>query len=99
MSDVVYNKEVRARIRLALAAYAYEFEDAPIMGDDEFDKLALQINPKIPTGNRKLDSFFRKHFSPDTGMWIHKHPERNKLQQLYKRIRVLTQKTNKGQTK
>ena len=31
------NQEIRNRIRLSVAAYAYEYKDDPIMSDDEFD--------------------------------------------------------------
>ena len=34
------NQEIRNRIRLSVAAYAYEYKDDPIMSDDDFDKLA-----------------------------------------------------------
>lgn len=78
------NQEIRNRIILAVAAYAYEYMDDPIMSDTEFDQLALKINPNEKTGNRKLDNFFKKHFMPDTGMWIHKHPEKEKLEFIYK---------------
>ena len=77
------NQEIRNRIRLSVAAYAYEYKDDPIMSDDDFDKLAKKINPEEKTGNRKLDNFFKKEFSADTGMWIHRHPEKNKLEQIY----------------
>ena len=77
------NQEIRNRIILAVAAYAYEYMDDPIMSDTEFDQLALKINPNEKTGNRKLDNFFKKHFMPDTGMWIHKHPEKEKLKFIY----------------
>ena len=78
------NQEIRNRIRLSVAAYAYEYMDDPIMSDTEFDQLALKINPNEKTGNRKLDNFFKKHFMPDTGMWIHQHPEKEKLKYIYK---------------
>lgn len=77
------NPEIRNRIRLAVAAYAYEYIDDPIMSDADFDSLARSISPEEKTGNRKLDNFFRKHFQPDTGMWIHKHPEKDKLRHIY----------------
>ena len=77
------NQEIRNRIRLSVAAYAYEYMDDPIMSDTDFDALALKINPNENTGNRKLDNFFKKEFMPDTGMWIHKHPEKEKLKNLY----------------
>lgn len=84
MADV--EQERRNRIRLSLAAYAYELENKSIISDDEFDKLSLQIDPKISTGNIKLDKFFRKQFDPSTGMWIYKHPELDKLQRLYRSL-------------
>jgi hypothetical protein len=82
--DVDYSKEIRNRIKLSVAAYAYEYHDDPIMSDAEFDKLALQINKKTKTGNALLDTFFSTRFMPDTGMWIRKHPEQRKLEHLYK---------------
>ena len=77
------NPEIRNRIRLSVAAYAYEYRDDAIMSDAEFDELALKIKPEEKTGNRKLDNFFKKHFQPDTGMWIHAHPETEKLSNIY----------------
>ena len=71
------------RIRLSVAAYAYEFESTSIMPDGEFDKLSLEVDPKITTGNRKLDAFFRREFHPDTGQWVHKHPEKHKLKHIF----------------
>ena len=53
------------------------------MSDAEFDDLAKYINIEEKTGNRKLDNFFKKHFQPDTGMWIHQHPEKQKLKHIY----------------
>ena len=78
------NQEIKNRIKLSIAAYAYEYKSDPIMSDDDFDQLALRINPQEKTGNIKLDNFFRKHFATDTGLWVRKHPELNKLEWLYK---------------
>jgi hypothetical protein len=77
------NPEIRNRIRLAVAAYAYEFENDPIMSDAEFDALATEINDWVATGNKKLDVFFRDKFLPDTGMWVHSHPDIPGLRRLY----------------
>lgn len=66
--------ERRNRIRLTLAAYAYEYDDNPIMSDAEFDELSRKINPKIATGHKQHDKFFREKFDPNTGMWIRQHP-------------------------
>jgi len=78
------NQEIRNRIKLSVAAYAYEFLNDSIMSDHDFDQLSLQINPQQETGNKKMDDFFKKHFKPDTGMWIRAHPEIGKLNYLYK---------------
>ena len=76
-------KEVRARILLSVAAYAYEYKSDSIMSDGEYDSLSLKINKDMKTGNDKMDKFFKTKFDPDTGQWIHAHPERNKIEKIY----------------
>lgn len=75
------------RIRLAFAAAAYEFDADPILSDEEFDSLSKKIRPSMSTLEahhtrtstinriKRLDEYFAEKFSPDTGMWIHDHPE------------------------
>lgn len=75
--------ERKNRQRLALAAYAYEFKADSIMSDDEFDKLSLKIRPQMKTGNELIDKFYREQFHPDTGQWIHDHPELDKVAAIY----------------
>jgi hypothetical protein len=75
--------ERRNRIRLSVAAYAYEVHDDPIMSDSEFDDLANKINVQKTTGNEIMDDFFREEFSPHTGQWIHKHPNKLRLENIY----------------
>ena len=77
--------ERRNRIRLSVAAFAYEFESDSIMSDGNFDSLAEAIDLRISTENEKLDEFFRAQFSPFTGQWIHDHPELDKLKKIYDR--------------
>jgi len=77
--------EVRKRIRAAVAAYAYEIMDTPIMGDQSFDKLVQSINPKMGTCHPLLDEFFASKFSPMTGMWIHEHPQLERIKSIYHR--------------
>ena len=77
--------ERRNRIRLSVAAYAYEFEDDSIMSDGNFDALAQAIDVTMDTGNEQMDMFFREQFSPHTEQWIHDHPELDRLRILYKR--------------
>jgi len=76
-------KETRNRIRLSVAAYTYEVYDDPIMSDAEFDQLAEKINVQVVTGNEVMDDFFREHFSLHTGQWIHKHPNKAGLDNVY----------------
>jgi hypothetical protein len=86
--------ERRKRIKLAIAAYAYELESDSIMSDGDFDKLCLEIHPHMSTVEdhhdektikryKKLDKFWSKEFQPDTGQWIHKHPERELVKHIY----------------
>lgn len=78
-------REVRRRIGLSVAAFAYEIADAPIMTDGTFDWLAGQISPKMGTCHPIVDEFFAWRFSPMTGMWIHEHPELAGIERTYKR--------------
>lgn len=86
--------ERRKRIRLAVAAYAYEFDSDSIMSDGDFDKLCLEINPHMSTVEnhhnedtikryKVLDAFWNEEFQPDTGQWIHKHPELELVKSTY----------------
>lgn len=79
--------ERRNRIILSIAAYSYEFESESFISDADYDELSRRIRPDMKTGNPKLDKFFQTEFGTDTGMWIHKHPELNKLKRLYDRIK------------
>lgn len=75
--------ERRNRIRLAVFAYAYEFENDSLVSDGEFDRMSEQVDPKIKTGNKLLDTFFTRKFDACTGQWIHDHPELDKIRKLY----------------
>jgi len=78
-------RQRRIRIRLSIAAYAYEFDDQSIMSDAEFDELSNEVIPNIATGHEVMDKFFKEEFEPDTGMWIRKHPELERITDLYER--------------
>jgi hypothetical protein len=75
--------QVFLRIKLSIAAYAYEFCDNSIMSDAQFDEMCGDINPLIKTGNKVMDKFFKEKFDPSTGQWIHSHPELDKIKHLY----------------
>ena len=77
--------ETKRRIQIAVYAYAYELDQCSLVSDSDFDALALSIRPSLPTGRPKLDSFFLNTFDPSTGMWIHKHPELDRISLLYRR--------------
>ena len=53
------NQEIRNRIKLSVAAYAYEFVGDSIMSDHEYDELSRKINPNEETGNDMMDKFFQ----------------------------------------
>lgn len=76
-------KQRRLRIKLSVAAYAYELEDTSIISDHQFDHMCLEVDTSINTGNTKLDQYFREYFDPSTGQWIHKHPELYKVREIY----------------
>ena len=71
--------ERKRRINVAVWAWAYEVESRPIVSDAVFDREARLIRPEMETGSPVLDSFFQTQFSPETGMWVHNHPGRDKL--------------------
>lgn len=77
----------RNRIRLSVAAWAYENNHKPTMSDQAYDALSQQVQAQlnIATGNHRLDRFFQRHFTPDTGLWIHKHPNPQALENIYAR--------------
>ena len=77
------NQEIRNRIRLSVYAYAYEYLNHSVVSDSQFDKLASEIQPNVSTGNETLDKFFKNHFMPDTGIWVHRHPEIEGIKYLY----------------
>lgn len=85
MSKKIIEQERRNRIRISIFAYAYEFRDHSIITDAEYDALSRKIDKSVLTGHKKLDMFFQKQFEPDTGMWIHEHPELHGIRWLYER--------------
>ena len=89
----MYSKEIKNRIKLSVAAYAYEFLGDSIMTDHQYDELSLEINPNEKTGNEKMDNFFKTQFEPCTGMWIRKHPEIKRLDYLYKKYYKTTRQS------
>lgn len=78
-------QEIRRRILLTVATYAYEIADKPIMSDRSWDMLAQRVNPKMGTCHPDLDEFFAAEFSPMTGMWIHHHPELAKIKKMFEK--------------
>lgn len=82
-----YCPETRRRIRIAVAAWAYEVHADPIMSDAEFDALAREIELDRSTANSDMDAWFTEHFSPDTGSWVHAHPDKAGLERVYRQLR------------
>ena len=74
--------ERRNRIRLSVAAYAYEVFSESLMTDAEFDALAMKIEPSVSTGHAVLDRFFYGQFDPFTGIWVLHHPNQAGLRRI-----------------
>jgi hypothetical protein len=79
----LHNQEIKNRIRLSVYAYAYEFMNDSLVSDAEFDRLSQEIDLTINTGNEEMDSFFAREFIADSGMWIRKHPNLDRVKELY----------------
>lgn len=75
--------EVRRRIQVSIAAYAYEIESNPVMSDALYDWFAERVRPRMGTCHPLLDEFFVVHFTPMTGMWIHQHPQLDRIRHKY----------------
>jgi hypothetical protein len=89
--------EVRRRISISVAAYAYEIASKPIMSDQMFDWLAEKIDRRQGTCHPVLDEFFAYEFSPMTGMWIYQHPELPGIEKIFTRYYdVMKDYFNKG---
>lgn len=80
--------ETRRRIRLALWAFAYEFENDPLVPDGTFDDECKKVNLQITTDNAIMDKWWRENFNPSTGQWIRKHPELEKIRKIYENTRI-----------
>ena len=76
------------RIKIAVAAWAYENNLRPPLSDQDYDALSLTVEAerRIATGNSRMDNFFRRHFDPNTGLWVHQHPNKDRLEQIYYQI-------------
>lgn len=79
----IIERETRRRVHLCVATYAYEVADQPIMSDGQWDELAQKIDTRMGTGHPLLDEYFLTEFSPMTGLWIHDHPELEKVRHAF----------------
>lgn len=82
-TEVSFSREIRNRIRLCVAAYAYEIANDPVMSDADFDALAASIQRYERTGSAVLDLLFIEAFDPSTSIWIHEHPDLAGIARLY----------------
>ena len=80
---VSYNKEIRNRILISVYAYAYELCNDSLVSDYEYDRLAQEINIDVSTCNGRLDKFFKDSYVSYSGGWIRKHPEIEKIIEIY----------------
>lgn len=78
----------RDRIRIAVAAWAYEKDLRPTMTDGDYDAMSERVHSQrnVATGNHRLDRFFQREFNPDTGLWVHRHPDQKNLERIYAQV-------------
>lgn len=81
-SEVRIAEEIKRRITVAVAAYAYELYDVSLMTDADFDAECRLVDLNISTGNVKMDRWFRANFQPYTGSWVHRHPDTHGLHRI-----------------
>lgn len=74
--------ERRRRIRVAVWAYAYELLSEALVDDATFDEECKLVDLKVATGHQQMDLWFKRNFSPDTGMWVRRHPGIQRLHQI-----------------
>lgn len=79
-------EERKRRIRVSLWAYAYEVANISLVDDATYDRESRLIRPEVETGNAEMDAFFRTVFEPDTGLWIHEHPHKDRLKAILEGI-------------
>lgn len=82
-------QEIKRRINVSLWAYAYEVENDSLVSDGKYDSECLKVDLSISTGNKIMDKFFKNEFDPDTGLWIHKHPQIEGIKFIYEKYHEL----------
>jgi len=75
-------RETKRRIFLCMCALAYEKMNASLTDDHNFDAECLLVDLTLDTGSTYWDTWWRTHFVPCTGMWIHQHPNLDGLEAL-----------------
>lgn len=82
---VAVRDERRTRVRLCVAAYAYEMGENQTLDDAAFDALALSSDVTIPTG--RFDDWWYDNFNPSSGQWVLSHPDIAGLSYAYGRLK------------
>lgn len=78
-------EETRRRIKLSVWAYAYEVRNIALVNDGLYDFQSSLVDLSKSTNRPDLDFWFNCNFDPCTGIWIHKHPELDKIINLFER--------------
>lgn len=88
MTPNLISRVRRCRIRVAVAAWAYENNHRPTMSDSEYDALCqyVHVTRNVATGSHRIDRFFQRSFDPDSGLWVHRHPDPDGLSTIYFRV-------------
>lgn len=80
----------RDRIRISMFAYAYDILGEPLVSDSDYDSLAKTLDNTTSTDNEIMDTFFKEEYVNHSGMWIHKHPQLERIRQLVLRYKTIS---------
>ena len=74
--------EKKRRIQLSVWAWAYEQYNVSFVPDAKYDSESLKVNLNVATDRPDLDIWFKDNFMNCSGMWIHKHPELSRIDEI-----------------
>lgn len=72
-------RERRRRIFLSVWAYADQFMNTKIVGEQEYDHESRMINLTIATGDNKWDAWWKENFKVGRTDWVRNHPHKREL--------------------
>ena len=75
--------ETWRRDQLAAVTFGIELRGHSIMLESDWDCIAARIDRTMGTCRPVVDEFFAAEFSPMTTAWIHRHPELDRIGEIF----------------